>query len=127
MPRSTLHRALRAGALCLTAMVVITPAAAGAKQIGVTAKRLNVKAGGRVSVVGRVATAGTVKLQIQRHGRWLTIDRDHTDARGRYALRSRVPAPFSGRVRVKTSSGARRTIGRVNVYRLANASWYGPG
>src|SRR3954447_24661379 len=127
MPRSTLRRALRAGALCLTATVAITPAAAQAKQIGVAAKRLNIKAGGRVTVIGRVAEPGTVKLQIQRHGRWSTIGRDRTDARGRYALRARVRAPLSGRARLKTSRGAHRTIGRVNAYRSALASWYGPG
>jgi rare lipoprotein A len=126
MPRSTLRRALAAGALCLT-VTVGAPAAADAAKVGVAAKRLNIKAGGRVTVVGRADSPGTVKLQLQRGGRWRTIDRDRTDARGRYVLRARVRAPFSGRARVKTSSGARRTVGRVNVYRSALASWYGPG
>ena len=126
MPRSTLRRALCAGALCLT-VTVATPAAADAAKVGVAAKRLNIKAGSRVTVKGRADAPGTVKLQVQRRGRWATIDRDRTDARGRYVLRARVTAPLSGRARVKTSSGARRTIGRVNVYRSALASWYGPG
>jgi rare lipoprotein A len=126
MPRSTLRRALSAGALCLTATVAIAPTAS-AKQVGVAAKRLNITAGGRVSVVGRVDRPGTVKLQIQRHGRWVTIDRDRTDARGRYAVRARVRTAYSGRARVRTNSGAHRAIGRVNVYRQALASWYGPG
>ena len=126
MPRSTLRRALCAGALCLT-VTVATPAAADAAKVGVAAKRLNIKAGSRVTVKGRADAPGTVKLQVQRRGRWVTIDRDRTDARARYVLQARVRAPLSGRARVKTSSGARRTIGRVNVYRSALASWYGPG
>ncbi|WP_170179428.1 septal ring lytic transglycosylase RlpA family protein [Solirubrobacter pauli] len=68
-----------------------------------------------------------MRLQIQRGHRWVTIDRDRTDARGRYALRGRLRQPTSARARVKTSSGATRVVGRLNVYRRALASWYGPG
>jgi rare lipoprotein A (peptidoglycan hydrolase) len=66
-------------------------------------------------------------LQIQRGHRWVTLDRDRTDAAGRYVLRKRLRRPVSARARVRTAAGERRTIGRVNVYRHANASWYGPG
>ncbi|HEX6021867.1 MAG TPA: septal ring lytic transglycosylase RlpA family protein [Solirubrobacter sp.] len=127
MPRSTLRRALGAGVLCLTASTAAAalPAAADAR-VGVSAKRLDIKSGSRVIVKGRIAP-GTAKLQIQRGHRWVTIDRDRTDALGRYLLRKRVRGPLSTRVRVRASDGSVRKLGRLNVYRSANASWYGPG
>ena len=127
MPRSTLRCALGAGALCLTATLAASPAVADAAEVGVSAKRLNIKSGSKTTVKGRIATPGTVKLQIQRRGRWVTLDRDRTDAAGRYVLRGRVHGPVSARARVRTNTGATRTIGRLNVYRHALASWYGPG
>ena len=127
MPRSTLRAALRTGALCLTATTTAAalPAAADAA-VGVSAKRLNIQSGSRLTVKGRVAP-GTVTLQIQRGNRWVTLDRDRTDAAGRYILRKRVRGPLSARARVRTAAGETRTVGRVNVYRSAYASWYGPG
>jgi rare lipoprotein A (peptidoglycan hydrolase) len=127
MPRSTLRRALGAGVLCLTASTAVagSPAAADAA-VGVSAKRLNIKSGSRVTVKGRVAP-GTAKLQIQRGHRWVTIDRDRTDAAGRYVLRKRLRGPLSSRARVRAGDGSVRKLGRVNVYRSAYASWYGPG
>ena len=55
MSRSTLRRALGAGALCLTATTTaaVAPAAADAAEVGVSAKRLNIQAGSRVTVKGR--------------------------------------------------------------------------
>jgi rare lipoprotein A (peptidoglycan hydrolase) len=127
MPRSTLRCALRASALCLTATTTAAalPAAADA-EVGVSAKRLNIQSGSRVTVKGRIAP-GTAILQIQRGNRWVTLDRDRTDAAGRYVLRKRVRGPLSARARVRTSDGETRTVGRLNVYRRAHASWYGPG
>ena len=126
MPRSTLRCALGAGALCLTATA--TPAVAdAAPKVGVSAKRLNIQAGSRTTVKGHLAAPGSVKLQIQRGHRWVTIDRDRTDAKGRYVLRKRVRAATSARARVTTNTGAKRVVGRLNVYRRALASWYGPG
>jgi rare lipoprotein A len=126
MPRSTLRCALlSAGALCLTASA--TPAVAdAAPQIGVSSKRLNIPSGGRAAVKGKVAAPGVVKLQIQRGKRWVTIDRDRTTASGRYVLRGRVKTPASTRARVKAGKHT-RIVGRLNVYRKALASWYGPG
>jgi rare lipoprotein A (peptidoglycan hydrolase) len=126
MPRSTLRCALGAGALCLTASTVATPAVADAAKLSIRAKRLNISAGSRVTVKGRAAAPGTVKLQIQRRDRWVTIDRDRTDARGRFVLRDRRRAPMSTRARVR-GAGTTRRLGRMNVYRRALASWYGPG
>ena len=92
MSRSTLRCALRAGALCLTATTTaaVVPAAADAAEVGVSAKRLNIQTGSRVTVKGRTAAPGVAKLQIQRRGRWVTLDRDRTDAAGRFVLRKRV-------------------------------------
>jgi rare lipoprotein A len=134
VPRSTLRRALGTGALCLTATsAVAVPATAHASELGVSAKRLNVRTGSRVTVVGHVkalapdAGRPTVSLQIQRRGRWLTIDRAHVRAGGRFVLRERARRPESAPARVRLSTGERRSLGRLNVYRTAIASWYGPG
>ena len=56
-------------------------------------RRLNVRAGRRAVVRGRIQPAGsTVALQVIRDGRWVTLDRDRTDAQGRYVLRDRMGA-----------------------------------
>jgi len=128
MSRSTLRRALRAGALCLTATTTaaVIPAAADAK-VGVSSKRLNIQTGSRVTVKGRTAAPMTASLQIQRRGRWVTLDRDRTNRAGRFVLRKRIAGAMSARARVRLNSGETRSIGRLNVYRRALASWYGPG
>jgi rare lipoprotein A len=125
MPRSTLRCALGAGALCLTAAAPAASADAASVQVG--SKRLNIQAGSRVAVKGRLEAPGTVKLQIQRRGRWVTIDRDRTDTANRFVLRDRLHSAMSVRARVRSSQGATRRLGRLNVYRHALASWYGPG
>jgi rare lipoprotein A len=136
LPRSTLCRALRAGALCLTATstVAVVPSSAHAKpHVGVSSKRLNVRVGAHAAVRGRVLalTPGTHRptaaLQIQRGHRWVTLDRAHVSASGRYALRDRRARAGSSRARVRLSTGQSRGLGRLNVYRYALASWYGPG
>jgi rare lipoprotein A len=134
MPRSTLRCASLAGALCLTATTATATQAAAqtpahATKVGVSAKRLNVHAGSRVTVTGRVRASGpvTAALQIKRHARWITLDRDRTDGTGRYVLRDRVRRALSAPARVRLSDGLTRTLGRLNVYRMSYASWYGPG
>jgi len=128
MSRSTLRRALRAGALCLTATttVAVIPAAADA-QVGVSSKRLNIQTGSRVTVKGRTAAPMTASLQIQRRGRWVTLDRDRTNRAGKFVLRKRIVGATSTRARVRLNNGETRLLGRLNVYRRALASWYGPG
>ena len=128
MSRSTLRRALGAGALCLTATTTaaVIPAAADAK-VGVSSKRLNIQTGSRVTVKGRTAAPMTASLQIQRRGRWVTLDRDRTNRAGKFVLRKRLGGALSTRARVRLNSGETRLLGRLNVYREANASWYGPG
>jgi len=128
MSRSTLRHALRAGALCLTATTAaaVIPAVADAK-VGVSAKRLNIQTGSRVTVKGRVDAPATAKLQIQRRGRWVTLDRDRSNHAGRFVLRKRLGGAMSTRARVRLNTGETRRLGRLNVYRRALASWYGPG
>jgi rare lipoprotein A (peptidoglycan hydrolase) len=71
-------------------------------------------------------TPGVVSLQVRRHGKWRTIARDRTTATGRYVLRDRVRRPMSLFARVSVN-GVTHRIGRLNGYRRAYASWYGPG
>jgi rare lipoprotein A len=97
--------------------------------VWVAKKRLDVRTGRRVAVIGtaRPAAPGLVaSLQIRRDGKWRGIDRDRTSTFGRYVLRSRVSQPMSVRARVRVH-GVKRRLGRLNVYRSAYASWYGPG
>jgi rare lipoprotein A (peptidoglycan hydrolase) len=107
-----------------------TTPTASASKVGVSDRRLNVRAGRRAVVRGRIQPAGsTVALQVRRHGRWVTLDRDRANASGRYVLRNRMRSPMSVRARVRVSRGpaGKRGVGRLNVYRHALASWYGPG
>jgi rare lipoprotein A len=132
-PRPMSRAAVMAGALSL----VVTGAAeqraeaqtaklAGA---GVAKKRLHVRAGRDAHVIGTVrpGTGGmTVSLQVRRRSDWRTLDRDRTTASGRYVLRERLRVPMSARARLRVGR-VKRGIGRLTVYRWANASWYGPG
>ena len=108
------------------------PTASIAK-VGVGKRKLDVRAGRRAIVAGTVlprAAGRTAYLQIRRDGRWRTIDRDRTGTRGRYRLHDRRRVPMSVRARVLVRGGGdrvKRRVGRLNVYRLALASWYGPG
>jgi rare lipoprotein A (peptidoglycan hydrolase) len=127
MSRSTLRCAVRAGALCLTATTVAAIPAAADAHVGVSAKHLNIQTGSRVTVKGRTAAPMTASLQIQRRGRWVTLDRDRTNGAGKFVLRKRIRGALSTRARVRLNSGETRALGRLNVYRRALASWYGPG
>ena len=120
MRRRKLSRAvLMAGALSISA------AAPAAAQPQVTKKRLDVRAGQRAMVAGTATPGETVSLQIRRRGHWRTVDRDRaTD--GRFRLRARVRRTMAAPVRV-SAGGLTRRLGRLNVYRAAYASWYGPG
>jgi peptidoglycan lytic transglycosylase len=111
---------MAAGAL--TVAVPAVPADAA----GVKHKRLHVRVGHKAYVVGNAAPSGRVWLQVRRRGRWHSLDRDRVAASGRFLLRQRVHRPMSLRARV-VGAGMRRSVGRLNAYRWANASWYGPG
>ena len=120
MRRRTLSRAvLTAGAFS------IAMAAPAAAQTDVTKQRLNVRAGQSAVVVG-TAPGPVASLQIRRRGAWRTIDRDRTTATGRFVLRARFRRTLTAPARVASGAETFR-LGRLSVYRFANASWYGPG
>lgn len=131
MPRST----LRVSALCLTASAAVAvPAAAQTPQLGVNHKKLNVKVGKRLTVSGHLfglapgaRTRPVASLQVRRRGHWATLDRSRLSLSGRFVLHDRVRGARSLPARVRLSSGQTRRLGRLNVYRYAQASWYGPG
>jgi rare lipoprotein A len=138
-------RPAAAGALCLAftcagAQAAIsqtdTSAATPSKpQIDVRHRKLNVRAGSHAGVSGTVApgVAGlVVALEVNRGHGWKPIDRTRTVVGGRYRLRERLrrTGSYRARIRVEPAPGvaaAKRVIGRLNVFRYAQASWYGPG
>jgi rare lipoprotein A len=133
-PRSTTIAALGATGLTFaTTNAVAQPAQAQsaaqppAARISVSDRRLNVRAGRRVVVRGTAQPSSTVSLRMQRAGRWRTLARARTDARGAFTLRHRVRRPLSARARLSGPGAAPRSLGRLNIYRSALASWYGPG
>jgi rare lipoprotein A len=95
--------------------------------IAVRDRRLNVRAGRRVVVRGTARPSSTVSLQIHRAGRWRTLARARSDVRGAFTLRERMRRPLSARARLRAPGAAPRSLRRLNVYRSALASWYGPG
>jgi rare lipoprotein A (peptidoglycan hydrolase) len=155
-PRARRRTALGLGALS-TAMVAAGTTAAAAPQqaaapaapatanaaspakaassLRVTKRRLNVRAGRTARVAGRLtpAAAGrTVTLERRSGRRWKTIDKARTTAGGAFALTERARRVDTAVVRVRFAGDSRtapaqRRIGRLNVFRPALASWYGPG
>jgi rare lipoprotein A (peptidoglycan hydrolase) len=126
-----LRAALTAGAMSLVLPIssAAAPSTATIASTDVKRKRMHVRAGKRVVLTGlaRPGTAGvSASLQIKRDGRWRTLDRARTGSEGRYTLRDRVGRPMSVPARVRVGDHHRR-VGRLNVYRTAYASWYGPG
>ena len=101
--------------------------------VGIEKRKINVRAGRKAVVTGKVdpARAGLIaSLQVRKGNRWVTIDRDRTGTSGRYRLRDTRRAPMSAMTRVHIRGAgdtAKRRVGRMNVYRTALASWYGPG
>ena len=99
-----------------------------AGDVAIARRRLNVVSGRRALVSGRVggAPAGrAVALQRRAGGGWRTIDRDRP---GRVAGSPSFRPRDAGSAMVRVRSGAAREhVGRLNVFRRAQASWYGPG
>jgi rare lipoprotein A len=101
--------------------------------------QLNVLADHRASVTGTLLGERRQGLpdqlvalqELGRHG-WRTLARAHTGTSGRFRL-SFVPRRLgSDLVRLRFAGAgpelpSRRRLGRLNVYRLAEASWYGGG
>jgi len=104
-------------------------------KLGVASARRHIVAGRRTLVRGKLYrgnTGRTVRLQVRRGSRWVTVARTKTRARGRYSVAGKLRRIGSYRVRVlfagdKTARASRRTIGRVNVYRKVFVSWYNIG
>lgn len=72
----------------------------------------------------------TVVLQALGRRGWRTIAAARTGARGHFRLRYRTDRIGSELLRVRFAGvpgedGSGRAVGRLNVYRLAEASWYG--
>jgi rare lipoprotein A len=82
---------------------------------------------GSVALSGRV-----VGLQVLKGDSWLTVAQTRTRTHGRFRLRYTPHELASVRVRLHFGGDAlgratHRLLGRLNVYRLAAASWYGGG
>jgi rare lipoprotein A len=98
-------------------------------------RRLDVLGGRRALVTGFLrpgARGRVVAVQGRIRGRWHTIARTRTAASGRFRLRFRGRRAGSVPVRLRfagdrANERAIRPLGRLNVYRAASASWYGPG
>lgn len=103
--------------------------------LGVRTRRVDVLDGQSATVAGTVApaTAGRiVVLQVRQGRRWSTVAHARTGARGRYRLRYAAHQTGSTPARIRfqgdaTNVATQRSVGRLNVYRPALASWYGPG
>jgi rare lipoprotein A len=142
MPQKLLRAGAALAALAVPATIAGVPAAhpaaadaagsaarPGAGDVAVARQRLNVVAGRRAMVAGRVVDAAPgrfVALERRSGAGWHTIDRARTAAGGRFAFRFRPQRPASAAVRVRAGA-ARERVGRLNVYRRAQVSWYGPG
>jgi peptidoglycan lytic transglycosylase len=131
-------------ALALTPVgVASTTPSLGAASLGrplgttlhVNSAHLNVLDGHRVSVAGRLSpglSGRTVALQAMGQHGWHDVTHARTGASGRFRLRYLPRQTGSERVRVRfggdaSDLSAHRRLGRLNVYRLAEASWYGGG
>jgi rare lipoprotein A len=98
-------------------------------------ERLNVLIGTAATVKGALSPTlpgrpVTLKA-LGRHG-WRTVARARTGAHGRFTLRYTPGGMASRRLEVRFAGdyahpAARRVLGRLTVYRLAGASWYGGG
>ncbi len=134
-----------AGIVVSEAAASAAPVAPVETRLSVRRIRLNVLDGRTATVAGALladrrpaagqptAVAGRI-VELQARGRkyWRTIAQTRTGARGRFRLRYVADRIGSERVRVRFAGdagdrGSRRGLGRLNIYRLAGASWYGGG
>jgi rare lipoprotein A (peptidoglycan hydrolase) len=136
IPLAALPATARSDSQGTTTTTSTTPTARATRVADVvpTQRRLNVVAG-RVALVSghvRPAIAGRrVLLQRQAGHGWRTVRRTVTGTNGRFRARFRTHAPGSAQLRVVVTGGGAPTyqelVGRLNVYRRVNVSWYGPG
>jgi hypothetical protein len=103
--------------------------------ISTTRKRLDVLVGHRVRVAGKLAPAlpgQEVALDLRRSGRWQEVAHTRTTATGGYRLSYTPRRSGSTLIELRSPGDAhtgptRRVLGRVNSYRVVQASFYGPG
>ena len=96
---------------------------------------LNMLAGHTSTIDGTLKpglSGQVVALQALGARDWSTLASTRTGRGGRFRLRYVPRRTGSERVRLRfagdaTDLGARRSLGRLNVYRLAEVSWYGGG
>lgn len=129
-------------ALAPVGVVTAASALLGAPQhtsLEVRSSELNVLEGRRVSVAGRMLEAHApaqpgrpVALQLLLAHGWRTVALAHTGRKGRFRL-SFTPRSLGSRLmRLRfdgdaTAAPAHERVGKLSVFRLAGASWYGGG
>jgi rare lipoprotein A len=134
--------ALPAQTLAPPGLLAAAPAMLATPQhttLRVRSAQLNVLLARRATVTGTLREAHgsgragrKVVLQgLGRHG-WLTLASTRTGALGKFRIRYVARRLLSERVRLRFAGDrygrpAHRPAGRLNVYRLAGASWYGGG
>ena len=89
-------------------------------------RRLQVLLGKNVVVKGRGTPGEVVRLQVKRDRRWRTMGRTRIKRDQSFRVRGSLNVPVNGKGRV-VSAGQKRQLGRIHLYRYAEASWYGPG
>jgi rare lipoprotein A len=124
-----------AGSLRVMARRAATPTVGASRPVGATTQpsgaTLVVGTNFPMAVAHQAQVAGrTVLLQMLGRRGWRTIARARTGARGHFRLRYWTERIGSQPLRVRFAGapgedGSERTVGRLNVYRLAEASWYG--
>jgi rare lipoprotein A len=124
----------------------LAPAVPAQTVLRVRRTKLNVLDGRAVTIAGALSAdprAGEARpveevarriivLQARRRHGWRTLASTPTGAHGRYRLRYLARRIGSELLRVSfagggSDRGAHRAVGRLNIYRLAEASWYGGG
>jgi rare lipoprotein A len=128
--------ALAAAGFASSELSLSAPIAADARSgLSVSSTNLNVLDGQPATVAGalRPGLAGRV-VTLQAFGRdgWGTLARTLTGTSGRFRLRYVARRAGSQPVRVRFAGdtfhlGSSRGLGRLNVYRAVDASWYGGG
>jgi rare lipoprotein A len=141
LPSTGAVRVVTGGAGARVADAAAPPEATSAARVAVAAdvverrKRMNVLAGRGALVTGvvRPGVAGqSIALQRRSAHGWTTVARAATRVAGRFTLRFRPRRPLSALLRLRVAASqlvaaAHETVGRLNVFRRAYASWYGPG
>jgi rare lipoprotein A len=156
VPATHAHTPVPAAPVALVEMAGGTPFAEASRRLGSTAggeageqaggqaarvslklrrAQLNVLAGRTGSIAGALQPSLPGRMVVLQtltpHG-WRAIARARTGAGGRFRVRFVGRRPGSQVVRLRFAGdlfapAASRVLGRLNVYRLAEASWYGGG